>query len=41
MRNVFIIGIVVVSVGYIFVVLSNKYETIKATNTQIEQQKSK
>ncbi len=41
MRNIFIIGAVVVAIGYMFVVMSNKYESIKATNTQIEQQQSK
>jgi len=41
MRNIFIIGLVVVAVGYMFVVMTDKYESIKATNTQIEQQKSK
>ncbi|WP_419764622.1 MAG: hypothetical protein ACNI28_12655 [Arcobacter sp.] len=38
MRNIFIIAIIVASVAYMFVVLANKYQSIKATNTQIEQQ---
>jgi len=41
MRNIFIIAIVVAAVAYMFVVLVNKYESIKATNTQIEQQENK
>jgi len=41
MKNIFIIGLVVVAIGYMVVVMTNKYKSIKATNTQIEQQKSK
>ncbi len=39
MRNIFIIAIIVAAIAYMFVVLANKYESIKTTNTQIEQQK--
>lgn len=41
MRNILIIGLVVVAVIYMFVVMADKYESIKATNTKIEQNKSK
>jgi hypothetical protein len=41
MRNIFIIAIIVAAIAYMLVVLANKYESIKATNTQIEQQKNK
>jgi len=41
MRNVFIIGIVVIAVGYMFVMLANKYQTIKTTNAQVEQRQNK
>lgn len=41
MKNIFIIAIIVAAIAYMFIVLANKYESIKATNTQIEQQKSK
>lgn len=32
---------VVIAIGYMFVVMSDKYETIKATKNKTEQQKSK
>ena len=32
MRNIFIIAIIVVSMGYMFSILSTKYETIKNTD---------
>ena len=34
MRNIFIILIIVVSIGYMFNILINKYERIKETNNQ-------
>ena len=41
MKNIFIIGLVLVAIGYMFVVMSDKYETIKATKIKTEQQKGK
>ena len=40
MKNIFIIGMVVVALGYMFVVMSDKYENIKATKIKTEQQKN-
>ena len=41
MRNIFIIGVVVIAIGYMFVMMFDKFETIKETNKKIEQQKNK
>jgi len=41
MKNIFIIGMVVVAIGYMFVVMSDKYDNIKAAKNKTEQQKSK
>lgn len=34
MRNIFIIAIIVVSIGYMISILVNKYETIKETSNK-------
>ena len=34
MRNIVIIGVIVVSIGYMFSILFTKYETIKATSNK-------
>ena len=39
MRNILIIGIIVVAMGYMFSILATKYETIKATNIEINKNK--
>jgi hypothetical protein len=36
MRNILIITMVVFAMGYMFVVLSDKYESIKSTNETIQ-----
>jgi len=41
MRNILIIGFMVVSLGYMFVVMSDKYDNIKATKNKTEQQQNK
>ncbi len=41
MKNIFIIAMVVVAIGYMFVVMSDKYDTIKATKNKTEQQQNK
>jgi len=41
MKNIFIIAMVVVAIGYMFVVMSDKYDNIKAAKNKTEQQKSK
>lgn len=43
MRNIFIILLIVVSLGYMFVILYNKYETIVEQENQkkIQMQKTK
>jgi len=41
MRNILIIGFMVLSLGYMFVVMSDKYENIKETKNKTEQQKNK
>ncbi|WP_258239499.1 hypothetical protein [Arcobacter sp. LA11] len=41
MKNILIITMVVFAIGYMFVVMKDKYENIKETNNKIEQQKSK
>ena len=34
MRNIFIISLIVISIGYMISILVNKYETIKETSTK-------
>ena len=34
MRNIFIIGIIIISLGYMFTILADKYDTIKKTSPQ-------
>ncbi len=41
MRNIVIIGIIVISIGYMFVILADKFETMNETNKKIEQQKNR
>lgn len=41
MKNILIIAMVVFAVGYMFIVMSGKYDSIKAVNDQKAQQKSK
>ena len=47
MRNILLVSLIVVGVGYMFVILSNKYDSIKAISeknnqqTQQTQQKTK
>lgn len=41
MKNILIIGLVVAAVAYMFILMLDKYETIKETNAQIDRQKSK
>jgi cell division protein FtsB len=41
MKNVFIISVIVIAIGYMFVIMKDKYQTMKETNSQIEQQKKK
>jgi|GEM_PF-1165930 len=43
MKNILIIVMIIFAIGYMFVVLSDKYENIKSTNETIKstQQKSK
>jgi len=41
MRNILIIGFMVVSLGYMFIVMSDKYENIKATKNKTLQPKRK
>ena len=38
MKNIVIIAIIVVSIGYMFSILANKYENIKSVNNQIAKQ---
>lgn len=39
MRNILIIGMVVVAIAYMFVIMKDKYEHIQETNEKIAQQK--
>lgn len=41
MKNIFLIALVLAALVYMFVLMYEKYETIKETNTQIDRQKSK
>lgn len=41
MRNIVIVAVVVASIGYMFVLMFNKYETIKETNNQINKTNQK
>lgn len=36
MKNIVIITVIVISLGYMFVVLSDKYKSIKSTNETIK-----
>lgn len=37
-RNILIIGIIVVSIGYMFVIMKNKYDDMEKVNAKIEKQ---
>ncbi|WP_320033671.1 hypothetical protein [Halarcobacter sp.] len=39
MKNIFIITIVVVAIGYMFVLMKDRFDNIKETNQKIAQQK--
>jgi len=39
MKNIFIIGMVVIAIAYMFVVMKDRYQDIKETKNKIEQQK--
>lgn len=39
MKNYFIIAIIVAAIGYMFVIMKDKYDNIKETNQKITQQK--
>ena len=41
MRNILIIAMVVFAIGYMFIVMKDKYQNIKEINNKVEQQKSK
>ena len=41
MKNIFIIIMIIFAMGYMFVVLSDKYESIKSTNETIKQTQQK
>lgn len=41
MRNILIITMVLFAIGYMFIVMKDKYENIKEINNKMEQQKSK
>ena len=40
MKNIFIIGVVIVAIGYMFVIMKERFVTIKETNAKIAQQKN-
>lgn len=40
MKNILVIGMVVVAIAYMFVVMKDKYDNIKETNSKIEQRKT-
>lgn len=39
MKNIFIITLIVVAMGYMVSIMVNKYETIKNTNSEINKNK--
>lgn len=41
MKNILIIGMIVIGIGYMFVIMKDKYNTLTETNNKIAQQKSK
>ena len=41
MKNILIIIMIIFAMGYMFVVLSDKYESIKSTNETIKQTQQK
>ncbi|WP_417326277.1 hypothetical protein [Halarcobacter sp.] len=40
MKNILIIGMIVVAIAYMFVIMKDKYDNIQETNSKIAQQKS-
>ncbi|WP_321315124.1 hypothetical protein [Halarcobacter sp.] len=40
MKNIFIISLVVIAIGYMFVLMKDRFDTIKETNKKIAQQKN-
>ncbi|PPK59869.1 hypothetical protein [Malaciobacter marinus] len=39
MKNILVIGMVIVAIGYMFVMMKNNYDNVKQTNEKISQQK--
>ncbi len=39
MKNIFIIALIVVAMGYMVSIMVDKYETIKSTNSEINKNK--
>lgn len=39
MRNILIIGMIVIAMGYMFTLMFDRYENIKKTNSEIESRK--
>ena len=40
MKNIFIISLVVIAIGYMFVLMKDRFDAIKETNKKIAQQKN-
>lgn len=40
MRNIVIIGVVIVALGYMFVMMKDRFDNIKETNEKIAKQKN-
>ncbi len=39
MKNYLIVAIIIVAIGYMFVIMKDKYDNMKETNQKISQQK--
>lgn len=39
MKNILVIGMVIVAIGYMIVMMKNNYDNVKQTNEKINQQK--
>ncbi|WP_419782267.1 hypothetical protein [Malaciobacter marinus] len=39
MKNILVIGMIIVAIGYMIVMMKNNYDNVKQTNEKINQQK--
>ncbi|WP_265734374.1 hypothetical protein [Malaciobacter marinus] len=39
MKNILVIGMIIIAIGYMIVMMKNNYDNVKQTNEKINQQK--